>query len=150
MIVVRLARMSEISDILAFVKDALTRTNYAGFHFNAVVARRTVKAAMLDRDSRVWVTEDDGAIKGVLVGEIGAMPMTHHMGASDLCFLADAGGDLLVDAFLAWCKLRGVARVDMGISAGVGREKAIARMFRRKGMTLSGQMFHVNLLGDGP
>lgn len=150
MIVCRLGKLTDLSEIVAFAKRKLETTNYAGFEFNAVIARRTAKAAMTCPDSRVWVTERDGQIVGLLIGEIGPMPMTHHMAATDLGFLADAGGDLLLEAFVAWCNLRNVARIDMGVSAGPEEDAAICRMFRRKGFTRSGSMFHMNLLGGAP
>ena len=143
--------MQDISDILAFAKDKLASTNYAGFPFNAVLARRTLKAAMKSADSRVWVAHGSaGRIAGFLIGEIGPMPMTHYMSATDLAFLATGGGSQLVDAFIAWCRLRGVARIDMGISAGMDprQQRAITRLLRRKGLLPSGGMFHLNLLGE--
>lgn len=145
--IVRLAKLTDLSDIVAFAKDALERTNYATLPFNSVIARRTVKHAMTDATggSRVWVTEDDGKIVGLLIGEIGPLPMTHFNGATDLAFLADRGGDLLLDAFVEWCKLRKVARIDMGISAGPLRERAVRRAFEMKGFEHSGQMFHMDL-----
>lgn len=145
--IVRLARITDVSDILAFAKEALTRTNYRGFPFNAVIARRTLKRAMTDPNARVWVAERGGRIVGFLIGEIGEMPMTHFTSATDLAFLADAGGDLLLDAFVHWCILRKVARIDMGVSAGPARDAVMRRAMRIKGFELSGSMFHVHL-GD--
>lgn len=149
--IVRLAKMQDLSDIVAFAKEWVAKTNYAAHEFNSVIARRTVKQAMLSADSRVWVADDGGKVAGLLIGEIGPMTMTHRMGATDLAFLPSGkGGDLLLDAFLAWCKLRKVGRVDMGISAGPGHEKAIKRAMARKGFVYSGLMFHQNFVGDEP
>lgn len=146
---VRLATLSDLSDILAFGKDAMARSNYNVFPFNAVVARRVVKASMTSPDSRVWIVERGGKITGFLMGEIGAMPMTHFHAATDLIFVADAGGDLLLDAFVEWCKLRHVARIDMGISAGPEREAAVRKMFESRGFVYSGPMFHLNMQSEG-
>lgn len=146
-VTVRLAQPQHLSDIVAFAKELLQRTNYQEFPFNAVVARRTVKNAMTDKDSRVWITQRDGKIAGLLIGEIGHMPFTHFLAATDLAFIADAGGELLLDAFVQWCKLRGVARIDMGISAGVNR-KGVDRLFRRHGFERSGGMYHMNRINE--
>lgn len=144
----RLAKMSDISDILALAKAELPATNYRGLPFNAVVARRTVQRSMTSADARVWVAVDEGGrIHGFLIGEIGEMTHVAHMAATDLAFMADAGGDLLLEAFVQWCKLRKVARIDMGVSAGPEREPAMRRMFERAGFSYSGPMFHMNLLG---
>lgn len=144
---VRLAKMSELSDILAYARTAHEKSNYADFPFNSVVARRTLKSAMTDANSRVWIAEHEGRICGLLIGEIGDLPMTHFQGATDLVFVADRHGEKLLDAFVAWCKLRKVARIDMGISAGPDREVAVRRMFERVDFLYSGQMFHQNMPG---
>lgn len=147
---VRLATLNDLSDLLAFGKEAMARSNYAAFPFNAVIARRTAKAAMTSPDSRVWIAHrDDGRMCGFLIGEIGMMPFTHLFAATDLIFVADAGGDLLLDAFVAWCKMRNVARIDMGISAGPDREALARKLFESKGFTYSGQMFHLNMPEGG-
>lgn len=147
---IRLAKLTDLSEIMVLAARLKDDTNYRNLPFNAVIARRTCKSAMTDKDSRVWVsTHADGRIAGFLVGIVGPMVWTHYLGASDLYFMAEAGGDLLLDAFIAWAKLRGVARIDMGISAGGEREAALKRAFRRKGFDYSGPCFHLNLLPTG-
>lgn len=145
----RLAHLSDLSAIVALGKEMAAQTNLAGIPYNAVIARRTAKRAMTSPNSRVWVIDRDDEIVGLLIGEIGDMPMSHHQSATDLIFIAKAGGDLLLDAFIHWCTMRGVARIDMGVSAGPEREAAIKRMFRRKGFTYSGPCMHRTLLGEG-
>lgn len=143
--IVRLAKLTDLSDIVALGAKLVPLTNYGPLGYNAVIARRVVKEAMTSKYSRVWITEDKGKITGLLIGEIGPMTTTAKMGATDLAFIADQGGDLLLDAFVDWCKLRKVSRIDMGISAGPEREEAIKRVMRRKGFVYSGPMFHMNL-----
>ena len=146
---VRLARLTDLTPICAWGKDRLAATNYHEFEFNGVIARRTLKGCMTSKDSRVWVAERKDMLCGLLVGEIGPMPFTHYMSATDLIFAAEAHGSELLSAFIAWCKLRGVARIDMGVSAGaLEREPALRRVFEREGMVYSGPMFHMNLLGE--
>lgn len=144
-LMVRKATHADLSAIVAFAKHKLAGSTYDGVPFNAVIARRTAKRALEDGDARVYVAERGGVLVGFLIGEIGPMPMSHHMGATDLAFLADAGGDLLVDAFIAWCRLRKVARIDMGVSASA-YTPAIARFFRRKGFAAGGGLYYMTLL----
>lgn len=146
---VRLATLDDISDILALGKKSMESSNYSVFPFNAVIARRIAKASMMSADSRTWVAEHNGKLVGFLIGELGPMPMTHFHAATDLIFVADAGGDLLLDAFVEWCKLRHVARIDMGISAGPEREAAVRKMFESRGFVYSGPMFHLNMQSEG-
>lgn len=144
--IARLAQLADVSHILAYAKERLGGTNYDGFPFNAVIARRTVLGAMKSADSRVWVLDKDGLICGFLIGEIGHMPFTHHTSASDLAFMAGGGGHLLLDAFVRWCKLRKVARIDMGVSATDGRGAAVDRMYASTGFQKAGGMYYMNLL----
>lgn len=148
--IVRRGKLSDISAILAVAARILPTTNYAPLGFNSVIARRNVQRFMVTADSRVWVVEDKGEIVGFLMAELGGMPHVARLSATDFAFLAERGGDLLLDAFIDWCKLCKVARIDMGISAGPEREAAIKRAMARRGFTYSGPMFHLNLLGDAP
>ncbi len=148
MIRVRLAKITDLSEIVAFAARKLApgASTYDGIPFNAVIARRTAKRCMTEELSRVWVAERDGKLCGFLIGEIGEMPMSHHMAAQDLAFLADAGGDQLLDAFVAWCKLvPNVARIDMGVSAS-RPYPAIGRFFRRRGFSEGGGLYYLNLI----
>jgi hypothetical protein len=143
-VAVRLATLKDISDILAFAKRKLESTNYQPFPFNAVVARRTVKNAMTNAWSRVWIATEDGKVRGFLIGEIGDLPFSHYQSATDLAFLADKGGRLLLDAFVAWCRMRKVARIDMGVSASKVR-RGTDRLFSRAGFARSGGMYYQHL-----
>jgi hypothetical protein len=144
---VRLAKLTDLSEIVAYGARTLPHTNYAPLGYNAVIARRTLKATMTDKDSRVWVSTDaTGKIRGLLIGQIGQVPFSHFLAATDMVFVAEAGGELLLDAYLSWCKLRGVARIDLGVSAGPVREAAMVRLMRRKGLERAGTMFVANLI----
>ena len=147
MISIRKATHADMSAVVAFAKRKLEGSTYDGVPFNAVIARRTVKRALEDGDARVYVATREGELCGFIIGEIGPMPMSHHMGASDLAFLADAGGDLLVDEFIHWCRLRKVARIAMGVSASTAAPRS-TRFFRRKGFSEGGGLFYMNLLDE--
>lgn len=144
-VAVRRGKLTDISDILAFAKRKLESTNYQAFPFNAVIARRTVKGAMTRPDSRLWVAERDGKITGFLIGEVGTMPFTHRESATDLAFLADAGGLRLLLAFVDWCKMLNVGRIDMGVSATRYR-RAMDRLFGSAGLQRSGGMYYANFI----
>lgn len=143
--IVRKATLNDLSAIVEFGKRMHPQTNYAPFEYNAVIARRTAKAYMTRKDARVWVSERKGAICGLLIAEVGPMPFSAHLAATDLIFVAEAGGDMLLRAFVEWAKLCGAARIDMGVSAGPVREDAVRRLFESEGFIYSGGMFHLNL-----
>jgi len=63
------------------------------------------------------------------------------MCATDLVFVAKAGGAGLLRAFMAWCKARKVARIDMGVSQGDPSGR-IDRLYQKVGMTRTGGMYY--------
>ena len=148
MTTVRLAKFDDLSAIVALgAAWHAGGSTYDGIPYNAVIARRTVKRCLTSPDSRVWVSVADGKVRGFLIGEIGEMPFSHHCSATDLAFVAEAGGDELLEAFLSWCRLRKVARVDMGVSA-TKRSAPLVRFFRRHGLKEAGGLYYVNMLDE--
>lgn len=146
MITVRLARPNQLSDIVAFGKKEYENTNYMpDYPFNSVLARRTVKAGMSHKDSRVWIAvRENGDICGLLIGQIWPGAWFAGTQATDITFIAAAGGDQLVDVFVHWCKLRGVNRIDMALTASNER-KGVRRFFRRKGFKPGGGSYYLHL-----
>lgn len=145
--IIRKATFADLSAIVACgARWHAAGSTYDGIPYNAVIARRTVKRCLTDADARVWVAERDGEVVGFLIGQIGEMPFSHHTSASDLAFVAQAGGDELVAAFIAWCRLRRVARIDMASSA-MRASAVVRRFFRRAGFEEAGGLYFLNLIG---
>lgn len=140
MIAVQLASLPDLSHMVAFGASAFAASNYSELGYNAVIARRTLKNAMSDNSMRVFVAKRNGQVCGVLIGSIDPMPFCGGLSATDLVFIAYAGGDLLLDAFLDWCKVRRVTRIDCGVSQA--DDKRVERLFRRKGFTRAGGLFY--------
>jgi GNAT superfamily N-acetyltransferase len=104
---------------------------------------RQLKDALQDKSMAAWVAMRGEACRGLLVGMTMPAPWFAGIVATDLAFAADARGDELLRQFVAWCRLRRVRRIDMGVSAG--NDPRIAAVYRRAGFEHSGAMFHMNL-----
>jgi hypothetical protein len=141
MITVTTATLFDVSNILAYGREAFGRSNYSPMTYNSVIARRTLKAAMNDPAMRVFVAKKDGTVCGLLIGMIDPMPFCVGFSATDLLFTATAGGDLLLDKFIAWCKARRVARIDMGVSQE-GNDEVVTRFYESRGFVRSGGVFY--------
>jgi hypothetical protein len=133
----------DLSDILAFGKAACDKSNYAPLGWNGVIARRTLKDIFEQRNMRVFIARKNKQICGLLIGSIDPMPFCAGLSATDLVFAADAGGDMLLDLFVAWCKLNKVARIDMGVSQEGQSEEALSKLYERAGFVRAGRMFYM-------
>lgn len=139
-ITVSRASPNDLSAIVAYSCSVFGETNMADLGWNAVIARQTYKTAFAQQNYRVFVARKDGVICGVLVGVIDTLPFSAGLHATDVVFSAKAGGDMLLDMFVAWCKLNKVRRIDMGVSQE-GRDEAITKLYERRGFVATGRMF---------
>lgn len=135
----------DVSGICAFGKRKHAESNYAA-EFNAVWFRKVLFGALKDKDQCVFVTVKDGEIAGLLIGCRMPMLFSPKYCATDQVFVADAGGDLLLDHFMAWCAKNRVARIDMGNTQQ--DRAAMDRLMRSRGMQRGGGMYYQNI--DAP
>lgn len=140
--VIRKATLNDIASILDFGRQKFMQSNMSEMGWNSVIARRTIKDAMTDPNQRVFLALKDGDVAGCLIGQIYHMPFSPCLCATDLAFVADQGGNRLVDEFLKWCKSRKVRRIDMGVSQ---EDRRADNLYLRKGFKRAGGMFYMNL-----
>lgn len=143
MISATVANFMELSKILEWGRPFFEASNYAPCGFNSVIARRTVAGAMTNPDQIVIVAKRKKDICGLLIGDIGALPFSAGLHATDLVFIADAGGDLLLARFIAWARQRKVARIDMGHSQT--DSVPATRLYEMAGLKATGRMFYLNM-----
>jgi hypothetical protein len=142
---VRRANELDLSNIVAFGKQAVAKTSYASLPYNASKTRAFLKGAMKDPSVQVFVAIKDHNVCGVLIGSVDVVLFSHVLMATDLAFIADAGGELLLDRFLAWAKQRGAAIVEMVSSQAEGYER-YSRLLEHKGFERSGGVFRLTLV----
>lgn len=145
MIVVRKATLADLSSIMDFSRSACERSpTYSITGFNSVIWRRQLKASLADPDMVVLVAIRDKKVCGLLVGMRAPAPWFAGYSATDIVFTAEAGGEVLLDAFVAWCIAKKVTRMDMGVSDEVSEEKLAAydRMFRIAGFRPAGRVYY--------
>ena len=113
MISVRRAQLPDLSGIVAYGRKAVAQTSYSNLPYNASNTRRFLQGAMKAPDMEVWIALRDGEVCGVLVGSVDVLLFSHVLVATDFAFAAEAGGDQLVDRFVAWAKQRGAVLIEM-------------------------------------
>lgn len=141
--IVRHASLNDLSAIMEFSREAHDRSvTYKGLGYNAVIWRRTLRDALADPSMVVLIAKRAEAIVGLLVGMRTPMPWSAGFCASDLVFVAKQGGDLLLAAFVEWCKTRKVRRIDMGVSEP-GDDEAKDRLFGSRGFERAGRVYYM-------
>lgn len=142
MVICRPASPVDMSALCAFGKQKHAESNYA-VGYNAAWFRKVLMGVFKDRDQCVFLTMRDGEVSGLLIGCRMPMLFSPFYCATDAVFVADAGGDLLLDRFIDWCRRNRVRRIDMGNSQG--DRPALDRLMKIKGLQRSGGMYHMNI-----
>lgn len=131
---------AHFSEVLRFSAAAHERSNYSAFKFNSVIARNTLRACSMDGSMRIFTAWRDTCCVGILIGMIASMPWTAGMSATDLVFVADQGGDQLLERFVKWARDNKVVRVDMAVSDDAVRA-GYDRFFKREGFNKAGGVY---------
>jgi len=135
------ATILQVSDIMAFSATAHPASNYADIPYHAPTWRKTLIDALRDPSQAVWAVWEEAKCCGLLVGMSAPMPWSLGWSATDLVFVADKGGELLLAKFVEWCDARKVKRIDMGVS-DAGDRKGFDGLFRRNGFAPAGRMYY--------
>lgn len=139
-IVRQLLQPSMLSEVLRFGREAFERSNYAPLQYNSVIARKTLRDAMHDRTQRVFTAWRGERCVGLLIGSIYPLPWSAGLTATDTVFIADQGGDMLLERFVKWARENKVVRIDMGVSDD-GQRAGFDRLFKQQGFDRAGGMY---------
>jgi hypothetical protein len=138
----RRATSFDVSGICAFGRAKHAESNYSA-PFNSVWFRKVLTGALKDPDQCVFVALKDGEVCGLLIGCRMPMLFSPQYCATDQVFVADAGGDQLLDRFMDWCQKNRVVRIDMGNSQR--DRQGLDRLMARRGMQRAGGMYFQNI-----
>lgn len=133
---------SRFSEVMRYSREAFDKSNYATLGFNAPQWRAVLRSGMRDRDMRILTAWRGERCVGVLVGMIGPMPWCVGMSATDLVFVADQGGDMLLREFVAWAKGRKCKRIDMAVSDEAAR-RGYDRLYANAGFKRAGGVYYM-------
>lgn len=138
---VRLLQPAMLSEVLRFGREGFERSNYAPLKFNSVIARATLRDALREGSMRAFTAWRGERCVGVLIGSISPLPWSAGLTATDIVFVADQGGDLLLEKFVEWAKSHRVVRIDMGVSDDATRA-GYDRLYARAGFSKAGSMYY--------
>jgi hypothetical protein len=144
-VTVRRAGLTDLSALCAWGKEAHAKSNYAEIApFNSVMTRQFFKQYASQPQQLLAVAHSRGGVCGLLAGHVDTYPFSHTVYATDVLFVADAGGGMLLDFFIAWARRKG-ARVMESYPSQCDRYETLASLYLRKGFTRCGGGFRLNL-----
>ncbi|WP_299075892.1 GNAT family N-acetyltransferase [uncultured Paraglaciecola sp.] len=116
---VRKAKYSDAHAIKGLVRKAWALTPYGHLPISDVKLSRTVHEYLTHQRSRIWVSEIDGEVKGMLAGSVGQLEVSECLGATDSIFYCRTGeGPELIQRYVKWAKNQGAEVVGMCVSSG--------------------------------
>lgn len=138
----RLLQPHMLSEVMRFSAEMFLKSNYADLKFNSVIARGTLKESMRDKSMRPFTMWRGQRCCGLLIGMIMPLPWAAGLSATDLVFIAEAGGDILLDEFVAWSRRNRVIRIDMGVSDSSLRP-GYDRFYESHGFKKAGRVYYM-------
>jgi GNAT superfamily N-acetyltransferase len=138
---IRLAGLQDLTRLVIFGRRAHESSHLAHIPYNADITRATFRGAVLLKGQDVFIAERaDGSLCGFLIALTAPLPSCRAKYATDAAFYAEAGGDRLLDAFIAWAKARHAACIYMGVTQDDPGDR-IRKLYTRKGLTPTGGMY---------
>ena len=145
MIEVREARLNEVSKIVPLCRRLHAESAWSWVPFSPSAMRKSLKQMIAMEHTKPLVAWKDGEPCGILFGTVDEVIYGRTRYATDIDFVAEFGGDELVDAFKSWAQSMGAKVVLMGVT-NPGREQAKDRFFGKHGLSRVGGMYLERLI----
>ncbi len=144
---VRLARFDDITPLVIFAKTQHTKSSFNRLVFNAALFRKSLRDIIRGGNGDVLIAVNKkGQIRGMLLAWHEALTWTHRKYATDLHFVAEQGGDMLLRAFKKWAIERDCCEVGLGTFNGKDEDR-IETLFNRLGFETVGKTYRMELFG---
>jgi len=105
--------------------------------------RRNLGVAMRDKDTQIFIAiTKDGGLAGVLWAWLAGYVWSHERYVTDILFVADQGGNYLINKMLDWAASRNVHRATMQTHLNGGER--VKNLYQRKAFREVGSVFERN------
>jgi hypothetical protein len=127
---VRRANHNDIAGILDLLQDYHSTSNVSNVKFVRQDCAKVCDAFISAPDCFTEVcVNDDGELLGLLFGSLQPHFINRRASwASDLFFIANGGGNILLRRFKEWAVNNGAERIVMGVSSGDSRADALIEL----------------------
>lgn len=137
---IREAVITDITRIIRFITDHEHLLGDADPKPQPGILRRQLKLGLKSKDMAIFIALDkDNQIKGVIVCWIAAYFWNHERYVTDILFLADQHGNLLMNVMEKWGKANGAKRATMQTHNCF--DPRVELLYQRKGYQPSGSVF---------
>lgn len=146
---IRPARFEDIPRLVELGTMLHQQSSYADMPFDRVKVAGFL-ASLIGGAGVLFVEDRDGVVIGGLAGGITEQWFSSEKVAFDYSFFIEPshrGGITaiaLIKAFIAWARIKGAARITMGITTGINVE-ATSKFYRRLGFKDVGPLFSMEV-----
>ncbi len=144
---VRIARFDDITRMVLFMKTRHDKSILSHIPFNPALLRRNLKEIIKGGNGDILLAiGKKGQIRGCLVAWAESLIWTHQKLATDIHFVAEAGGDMLLRAFKKWAKDKGCTELCMAtFTHDALIDNRINKLYTRLGLIKSGTSYRMAL-----
>ena len=142
---VRLAKFNDITPLVIFARKQHAKSTFNALEFSPALSRRNLREIIRGRNGDVLMAVNKaGEVRGMLLAWHESLVWTNRMYATDLNFVAEQGGDMLLRAFKKWAKERGCCEIGIGTFNGQDEER-IETLYNRLGFKTVGKTYRMEL-----
>ncbi len=142
---VKVANYKDLSEIVAFAKSQHAKSTFEQLPFNPAYFRKTVVQLITHNNGDILLAVNDkGQIRGMLMAWHEPMTFNRQPYATDLHFVAEQGGDMLLRKFKTWAKERGCYEIGMASFNGLDEDR-IEKLYNRLGFRTIGKTYRLEL-----
>ena len=130
----------DLTRIMVFCRDHEHLLGEDGPPLHAGYLRRQLKQAIKEQDQAVFITvNDDRDVLGLIVCWVSPYIWSSLLYVTDILFVADQGGDVLMKKMETWGRANGARAAAM--QTHLGLDDRVEKLYERKGFKRVGAVF---------
>jgi len=131
--------------MVIFARSQHAKSSFSEIDFNARLFRKSLGTLIRGQNGDILLAVNkQGLIRGLLMVWHEALTWTHVKYSTDLHFVAEQGGDMLLRAWKKWATARGCVEIGTGTFNGVDEDR-IEKLYNRLGFKTVGHTFRMEL-----
>ena len=142
---VRTAKYDDITAMVIFARRQHEKSSFKDLGFNPVLFRKSLREIIKSGNGDILLAVNKSRIRGMLMAWHEQLTWNKRATATDLHFVAEQGGDMLLRAFRDWAIERNCCDIGMGTFNGKDEDR-IEKLFNRLGFKTVGKTYRMELI----